>query len=623
MKLLEISPYLEGLCSRIQTCLDELNGLSAYSNLSKANYSRHVQHIIRQQKTADKNFTIAFIGMFNCGKSTIINSLLGLKGSKRLSDKDSPDTAKSIRLSYKAAGSKAEAVLYFSDGGSEECTWEEAKNYTSQVFLDEHSVFQSKAGRIIEVQYFVENPLLQFCDFVDLPGVGTKNWETHTAVALERAREAEVVFWVTTTCQAEPSKIEMKVLQKLKDVNAYVVPFINVWFDKEEGIEGEVSPEELEEALRFSVPEVFQHEMPVIKYYARQIDKYRQAGDELQKEWGLEDLNGFLRQCVEGRVAGTRDKVRRISGSVLSSLNNMLDYMEMDKQEIEIKEQQSLEIDERIIEEDNERFLMGSEIRGLLKEIAAEKAREIVDKCISCANTFIEDEMKLTNFELIKDGIKKKNIEKDLTDKFKSKYLKLNVSPNWVTELVNDYIDDAKSITRARWMRHIKDYNNSTGQSGREIENIPYDFTDRMMESVAQAMGAKCAGLILAGAPLAAIFFIPGGQIVDIVLLSGALLAMVAFNYDPLEKPRQNTKLRAREMISNQKYEIKNQLVQQGYELHGEFDKKFRELLGEKGQKQKAEQINIREVKRVLNAMEKILTDARDDMKSFERGEEL
>jgi ribosome biogenesis GTPase A len=53
-------------------------------DIEVASYHRYIRDIERQLDTFKEEYTIAFVGMFNSGKSTVINSLLGLTGDARV-----------------------------------------------------------------------------------------------------------------------------------------------------------------------------------------------------------------------------------------------------------------------------------------------------------------------------------------------------------------------------------------------------------------------------------------------------------------------------------------------------------------------------------------------------------
>ena len=124
-----------------------------------------------QVKTADRNFTLAIVGEFKAGKSTFINALLKLKDGQRLSTEDSPDTACSILILNKEAGD-SEACIVMKDGSRHKMSWEEAKNYTSQVYREKEPN-KFRYNEIEEIEYYVDHILLNSFAINDLPGTGS------------------------------------------------------------------------------------------------------------------------------------------------------------------------------------------------------------------------------------------------------------------------------------------------------------------------------------------------------------------------------------------------------------------------------------------------------------------
>lgn len=93
MKYLRLSGIA---CCELPVKLDLIKEYSAGMDFQVASYQRYIRDIERQLDTSKEEYTIAFVGMFNSGKSTVINSLLGLTGGARLSEEDRPDTVKRI-----------------------------------------------------------------------------------------------------------------------------------------------------------------------------------------------------------------------------------------------------------------------------------------------------------------------------------------------------------------------------------------------------------------------------------------------------------------------------------------------------------------------------------------------
>lgn len=621
MNFSEISPYLDNLYDNLSSKIEEINNAKNSIDLNPINYLDLINAIKRQRMTADKKFTLTFIGMYNCGKSTIINSLLGLKGEERLSDKDSPDTAKCIRISLMNENTTKNARIIFEDESDEKISWEDAKKLTSQVYLDENPGLKSKAQKIVEVEYFVNNPLLNVCDIIDLPGTGTINWSTHTKLAHEKLKEAEVIFWVMGTCAAEPCPSDINDLKILNECKANVIPLINVWSDEEEGITGEVSFEELESTIISNYSSFFSEKYKVIKYYAREIDKAIQNSKEIEEKWGLSYFKKFLEEnYLNDFNTKNREKLRRISSVVAASLKKLLGIIEADESTAkEVKTDNDNE-KENIIEDQTIILELRNQIKSKAKTIAGEKSLEITERCIGLSDSFIDDQMQMTNFKLIIDKLRNKDINKILTDNFSENYLKINVEPNWLTEILKDYLEDIKIIVNAEWMRYIKDIKDKDAEKNPERKlKIPDEFVKNILNSVIEGIIKKLMQTILGGGGLyIMIAMIPGGALIDAAALVGYLLHMIVS--DPLEKSRANAKSRAKMMISAQKYAIKNIFVENGMQLHNECEKSFDRMIKEKEKKLSDKNENLKILLSALNNVKILLENSQEDIKMIGEG---
>ncbi len=181
-----------------------------------------------QIRTAERAFTVAVVGEFKVGKSTLINAILGLHGDAALSAKDDPDTACSTLIRAREEGDP-EARLLFTDGQHEDTTWGRAIGLTSQVWLDRHPEDKGIASRLIEVQYFVATPLLARFQINDLPGTGSRFWLEHSELTHRKMKEADAILWVVG--EREPSADGKRNLEILRECAQHVVPVVTVFED--------------------------------------------------------------------------------------------------------------------------------------------------------------------------------------------------------------------------------------------------------------------------------------------------------------------------------------------------------------------------------------------------------
>ena len=103
---------LESIKNQVIESSEKLNSALVDVGINKEDFHNAILKIEKQIVSAENKFTIAFVGTFKTGKSTIINSLLGLKGEARLSSEYDPDTARCIRIVEKM-GQTYEAEVDF------------------------------------------------------------------------------------------------------------------------------------------------------------------------------------------------------------------------------------------------------------------------------------------------------------------------------------------------------------------------------------------------------------------------------------------------------------------------------------------------------------------------------
>lgn len=191
-------PFMKQLAEMLEEKKNSINFDLEDLKIRGIDMDNAILRINEQIKTAETKYTIAFIGTFKTGKSTIINSLLNLSGSERLSSEFDPDTAKCVRIIEKPKKQDYDAEVIFEDNiyPVEQISWAEAKKYTSQVALDNESqAFRDKAEHIEEVRYYVDSPFLRLCNILDLPGTGTGGHSEHTEVTDRKIMEADCIFW--------------------------------------------------------------------------------------------------------------------------------------------------------------------------------------------------------------------------------------------------------------------------------------------------------------------------------------------------------------------------------------------------------------------------------------------
>jgi len=617
MDLLEISPNIQGHVKRLRQGAAALAAFHEARGRPEDDLGRILDEVERQAKTAHKRFTVAFVGMYNCGKSTILNSLLGLQGAARLSDQDSPDTAKSIRLGYRTDAEAPECALHFRDGSTETMAWAEARAFTSEVYLEEHPAARRKAAELVEVEYFLTNPLLLSFDFLDLPGTGTSNWRTDTALTHQRLKEAELIFWVIGTSTAEPARTDLEDLRILQDVKAHVVPLINVWSDEASGISGEVSAAEMEAAIRRYLAQYFATGATFYPYFAREIDLARQRGEEPRKEWGLEPLVTYLDSLL-GEENVRRERIRRIAGAIGSHLKRLGDYLRSEAKVLDEVQGEQEEAGDALLHHESERQEIGRVLRPRVKELAEDASRQVVAICLNAADAFIEDELRLSNWKLLGEAVKRnpEQAEQRMQARFKNDFLHLDKTPSWLDGVHRSFLDDVRDVVHGVWARFLRDLQKSSGPEGFDAA-IGGDFLDSALDRITGALLQSGFLLVLAGV-FAALLFIPGGFVIEVVSLLGIVLVQ-AFQ-DPLEKARKNAKLRARVTLEANRLEIRNVFVEEGMTIHKKLDEELAAEQRRQGRKLSEEREALRLARRDLAGLGAELELFAQDMDHFEAG---
>jgi ribosome biogenesis GTPase A len=148
--------------------------------------------------------SIGFVGGFNSGKSTLINSILGyeLLGMDQL-----PATAKITVIEYGEFGIFKKTT----DGDYEEISYEDYNKYV----LHDHSK-QKPPKDASEIDHFlirIPNPLLQELTLVDTPGFSSIS-EDDDNVTVEWLGKVDILFWVIDpNVQGTIPAKELKILE--------------------------------------------------------------------------------------------------------------------------------------------------------------------------------------------------------------------------------------------------------------------------------------------------------------------------------------------------------------------------------------------------------------------------
>lgn len=555
-------PWLEGVVVDIEKSASDLNGKLLDLKLNKIDLLKYIISLKQQIKSANNKFTMAFVGEFKTGKSTIINSLLNLSGDKGLSNCDDPDTAKCIRIMKKDSGMDYEAEIIYESGSykNEKMSWMEAKRYTSQVSLDNDPSLKEKASKIEEVRYYIDNEFLSVCNILDLPGTGAGGHSgDHNLVTYKKIDEAEVIFWIVSTVD-EPGKAAIENLDRFK---SKIIPIINVWKDSKNDIESDFTGEDVKKILMEKYSTYFSDVQEPIIYYAKEICNAQENDEDLQEEWGKSAFFECLNKLLSADVVDLeKDRITRIKKQIDSVLTKIIKELRDVNENIE-------DIKNKNEQDDTEITLLETKLNTIqrsadakLKEQTKTTSDEMVSYMSSMTDVFIEDQMDSIHLDTVIRMIgkkRKKELEEELKDSYLNKYLKMNEKPCWYQDMLVSYGDNINILLNSEYaifkieskkMQNIKDL------------DIDKNFVDSIlkqtMASFVESLGPIIATIIFA----IVLHCLPGGAIIDNIAV--ALMGGNAFkSKDRITKRKDNIKSRARLSISMQKYSIQNQLLQE------------------------------------------------------------
>lgn len=164
------------------------------------------------EKLQKKDVTIAVIGQFKRGKTTMVNSILG---QKILPTGIVPITSAVTRIEYSEGGKGDTAKVYFLNGLCEEVPVEDLHEYIS-----EQENHDNERG-VAEVELLTESDFLKDgLILVDTPGVGSVH-ENNSKSAYDFARESDgVIFMLSVDSPINQIEVEF-----LKSVRKYAGKF--------------------------------------------------------------------------------------------------------------------------------------------------------------------------------------------------------------------------------------------------------------------------------------------------------------------------------------------------------------------------------------------------------------
>ena len=203
---------------RLHECLVQIQEM-----LTVLKFDRSLLDSIQEGKELIKNkkYTVAVMGEFKRGKSSMINALLG---AKILPADVTPTTATINRITY---GSAPKAVINFRDGTSEEISIDQLTDYVTKITPDG----EARALRIKEATVCLPTVICQnHIDIIDTPGLNDD--ESMTRVTIEMIEHVDAVI-VPIHARAPFSETEKKfVCQLIESENINNLIFAVTFMDQ-------------------------------------------------------------------------------------------------------------------------------------------------------------------------------------------------------------------------------------------------------------------------------------------------------------------------------------------------------------------------------------------------------
>jgi len=519
----------------------------------------------RQIETTQKQFTICFYGSFNSGKSTIINAVLKLKGAQRLSAEDSPDTAKSIRIQKKESLEDQEAKVVMKNGQTISKSWAEAKKFTSQVAINQSGQPGNAAGEVEEVSYYIyDNPILNLCDVIDLPGTGSAVGDKHDLIANERIKESELIFWVVPTSRHEVDMNELRNLSAMQDINAQVIPLINVWQDKATGVRTLVEIEELSDNIRHHYQRFFKKAPTIMIMYGREAERAHEEGREPEGYTKYTEFIDFLQNdFLTNNLLQRNERIRRVSGVLSSQARLLLQQC----QTIEIVLNKKLGFLEQANEEST---LARKEIRNISREYliqiepsAKDSADEIIQIFKEKASKFIRAKTSGLSLALLERMFNKKEVDERLKEEFKEKYLEIGVPDAPIAEEIKKFIRLATQQLRLRWQRYLE-VDNKGADTNPDLHNRVNDLINNVTGELTTIATNQSADLLITAL---VVFGGPFGAVIGVL----GLIAKRIFGKNTTEVLRR-CELDTNASINRYKTSIANKLIETAENMNKDIE---------------------------------------------------
>lgn len=330
-------------------------------------------------------FSVAVVGEFKRGKSSLINALLG---RKVLPSDTRPTTATLNRITYGAAPG---AMVEYKDGKTQEIQVEQLAEYVTK--LTEHSANQAAKIRQVVVEYptaLCENDV----DLIDTPGL--QDNDKMTEITVEAIRDMDLAIF-TVSARVPVSRTEQDFLVRLLEDGTLTklvtaVTFIDLVDEEERQELVEYIRQRIREGVLEQIEKKYPAEHGIYKTYHRVMDElevypcsaklffkaWQQNNMEQSRESGIPFLREELTHLV---IANRRNNIVVKSAALIQGIVNT--YCEWEPPELtDLKSLESLntakkEKLDRCMEELEEQSW---QIMENLTEFTSKQERELKDE---------------------------------------------------------------------------------------------------------------------------------------------------------------------------------------------------------------------------------------------------
>lgn len=561
-------PFMQQLKESLDRRGADINKRLSKVNIKEVSFDAPVEKVQAQIKSAETKYTIAFVGTFSTGKSTIINSLLELKGDARLSSESDPDTAECIRIMKKPNRQNYDAEIIFEDQTCQKVSWQEARQYTSQVARDKRGTeFKEGIKEIDEVRYYIDHPFLEICNILDLPGTGAGGHIKHEKIAKKKIPEADCVFWIVST-DAEPDKSS---IANLSEFHTKMLPIINVWQCEKKDIYSTLSPDGIREMLESQFHGYFASAEKPIYYYAREIDLAQEEGRELKDEWGKIEFVEKVQQILSNIHSGDRmTRIRNNLGVALETYKKTLKELLEDNQLVSLGRAEKGEKEE--IRQIREKLQNAKRVAsGKIRSQSKASTQEILDIFSDASDAFISNTMQGMSLEAL---FQKKRFEEKLKRDFENNYVK--IKSGWLDKNVKEFSDETIIILQGVYSDFSMDFDTAASDSN-EFSMKGDDlsgFIDDMAQIINKDMAQRIAPAVISAIGGGILILIPGGLILEAlgtILASGIAAATGIGKDDKLRSRIVGVQSAAKVQIRQQRAKIAGDFSEQAEEANRQF----------------------------------------------------